>query len=140
VSYLKMNIQEIPIDEVLLLRQRVLWPSQNLDFVKTPQDAQGFHFGLKRNDKWASCISLFITENTAQFRKFATLPDYQGKGYGSQLLHHSFEFLKQKGVKKVTCSARFEKQEFYSKFGMKVEGEGHLKNGLLYIQMAKQLD
>jgi hypothetical protein len=51
VSYLKINIQEIPIDEVLLLRQRLLWPDKILNFVKTPQDAQGFHFGLKVNDK-----------------------------------------------------------------------------------------
>lgn len=135
-----MNIQEIPIDEVLLLRQRVLWPDKNLEFVKTPQDSEGFHFGLKINDKWVSCISLFITENRAQFRKFATLPDYQGKGYGSQLLLHSFQFLKQKGVGNITCSARIEKQEFYIKFGMYPEGREYLKNGLFYIQMTKQLD
>ena len=135
-----MNIQGIPIDEVLLLRQRVLWPDKDLDFVKTPQDAQGVHFGLKKDEKWISCISLFITENTAQFGKFATLPDYQRKGYGSQLLLHSFQFLKQKGVKNITCSARIEKQEFYIKFGMIPEGREYLKNGLFYIQMTKQLD
>lgn len=135
-----MDIQKIPIDEVLLLRQKVLWPDKNLEFVKTLQDAEGFHFGLKVNDKWVSCISVFITENRAQFRKFATLSDYQGRGYGSQLLLHIFQFLKQKGVENIRCSARIEKQQFYTKFGMYPEGGEYLKNGLLYIQMAKQLD
>lgn len=135
-----MNIQEIPINEVLLLRQRVLWPDKNLDFVKMPEDTQGVHFGLKKDEKWISCLSLFITKNTAQFRKFATLSDYQRKGYGSQLLFYSFEFLKQKGVKNITCSARIEQQQFYTKFGMEPEGTEYLKNGLFYIQMTKQLD
>ena len=122
---------------MLLLRQKVLWPDKDLDFVKMPQDAQGFRFGLIKDKKWISCISLFITENTAQFGKFATLPDYQRKGYGSQLLLHSFQFLKQKGVKNIRCSARIEQREFYIKFGMRPEGTEYLKNGLFYIQMTK---
>jgi hypothetical protein len=29
-----MIAQEIPIEQVLLLRQKVLWPNKNLDFVR----------------------------------------------------------------------------------------------------------
>ena len=131
-----MTIQEIPIAEVLLLRQKVLWPDKDLEFVKTPKDAQGIHFGVFLDEQWVSCISLFEEEkHRAEFRKFATLQTYQGKGYGSQLLRYSFQYLQQQNYKAVYCSARYEKQGFYEKFGMLVKGERYLKNGLNYIQM-----
>jgi predicted GNAT family N-acyltransferase len=63
------------------------------------------------------------------------LQTYQGKGYGSQLLRHSFQYLQQQNYKAVYCSARYEKQAFYEKFGMLAKGERYLKNGLNYIQM-----
>ena len=134
----KMIPKEIPIDEALILRQKVLWPHKNLDFVKTPTDSKGVHFGINVVGKWISCISLFMEkEGRAQFRKFATLPEFQGNGYGSQLLNHSFDFLKEKKIKTVYCSARTEKQDFYKKFGMQPAGEIYEKNGLQYIQMQK---
>ncbi len=128
--------QEIPIAEVLVLRQKVLWPNKDIEFVKTPKDAQGIHFGVSVNQEWVSCISLFLEENhRAEFRKFATLPMWQGKGYGSKLLCYSLDYLQQQQYKTVYCSARLEKQGFYEKFGMHSKGESYLKNGLNYIQM-----
>ena len=136
-----MNLQEIPIDAVLVLRQKVLWPNENLDFVKTSNDAQGFHFGVKLDGEWISCISLFFEKGErAQFRKFATLAEFQGKGYGSLLLDYSFNFLKNRNVRTVYCSARIEKQDFYTKFGMLSIGESYLKDGLSYIRMEMTLN
>lgn len=129
-------IQEIPIDAVLQLRQKVLWPDKGLDFVRTPNDDRGIHLGIFIEGEWVSCISLFIEENQhAVFRKFATLPDFQNKGYGSQLLHYSFNYLQQKGVHSISCSARVEKQSYYQKFGMQPNGYPYLKNGLQYVTM-----
>lgn len=129
-------IQEIPIEEMLLLRQQVLWPDKDLDFVRTPNDDRGIHFGIFQEDQWISCISLFIEENQhAVFRKFATLPDFQNKGYGSQLLQFSFNYLQQLGIHSISCSARVEKQSYYLKFGMQTNGYPYLKNGLDYIEM-----
>lgn len=129
-------IQEIPLDTVLLLRQQVLWPDKDLEFVRTPNDHQGVHLGVCIEGQWVSCISLFLEENRhAVFRKFATLPDFQNKGYGSQLLHYSFNYLQQQGVHSISCSARVEKQSYYLKFGMQPIGYPYLKNGLYYILM-----
>ena len=129
-------IQEIPLDNVLLLRHQVLWPDKDLDFVRTPNDHQGVHLGVCIKGQWVSCISLFIEENQhAVFRKFATLPDFQNKGYGSQLLHYSFNYLQQQGVHSISCSARVEKQSYYLKFGMQPNGYPYLKNGLQYVTM-----
>lgn len=129
-------IQEIPLDTVLLLRQQVLWPDKDLEFVRTPNDHQGVHLGVCIEGQWVSCISLFLEANDhAVFRKFATLPDFQNKGYGSQLLHYSFNYLQQQGVHSISCSARVEKQSYYLKFGMQPIGYPYLKNGLYYILM-----
>ena len=129
-------IQEIPIDAVLQLRQKVLWPDKDLEFVRTPNDHQGVHLGVCIEGQWVSCISLFLEANDhAVFRKFATLPDFQNKGYGSQLLHYSFNYLQQLGIITISCSARVEKQSYYQKFGMQPNGYPYLKNGLYYILM-----
>ena len=73
-------IQEIPIDALLQLRQKVLWPDKDLEFVRTPNDDRGIHLGVLIDDQWVSCISLFLEENHhAVFRKFATLAEFQNK-------------------------------------------------------------
>lgn len=129
-------IQKIPIDALLQLRQQVLWPDKDLEFVRTPNDDRGIHLGIFIEGEWVSCISLFIEENQhAVFRKFATLPDFQNKGYGSQLLQYSFNYLQQQGVHSISCSARVEKQGFYEKFGMEAKLEPYFKNGLKYVTM-----
>ena len=134
-------IREIPIDAVLQLRQKVLWPDKGLDFVRTPNDDCGIHLGIFIEGEWVSCISLFIEENQhAVFRKFATLPDFQNKGYGSQLLHYSFNYLQQLGITAISCSARVQKQGFYQKFGMQPNGYPYLKNGLQYVTMEMNLE
>jgi predicted GNAT family N-acyltransferase len=134
-------IQEIPIDDVLQLRQKVLWPNKDLNFVRTPNDDHSIHLGVCIQGQWVSCISLFIEENQhAVFRKFATLPDFQNKGYGSQLLHYSFNYLQQLGMHSISCSARVEKQGFYQKFGMQPNGYPYLKNGLQYVTMEMNLE
>ncbi|MBP6424560.1 MAG: GNAT family N-acetyltransferase [Flavobacterium sp.] len=134
-------IQVIPIDAVLQLRQQVLWPDKDLEFVRTPNDDRGIHLGIFIEGEWVSCISLFIEENQhAVFRKFATLPDFQNKGYGSQLLQYSFNYLQQQGVHSISCSARVEKQSFYEKFGMEAKLEPYFKNGLKYVTMEVNLE
>lgn len=39
-------ILEIPLDIVLSLRQQVLWLDKDIDFVRTPNDDTGIHFGI----------------------------------------------------------------------------------------------
>ncbi|MFV5703623.1 hypothetical protein ACM55F_17330 [Flavobacterium sp. XS2P12] len=66
-----MIAQEIPIEQVLLLRQKVLWPNKNLDFVRILKAC----ICLFLDQQWISCISLFMEDNhRAEFRN---LPLYQ---------------------------------------------------------------
>ncbi len=86
-----MIIREASLDEVWQLRHEVMWPDQELSFVQLKDDANGRHFGLYVNDTLVSVISLFPEGTRAQFRKFATLREEQGKGYGSRLLAYTLE-------------------------------------------------
>ena len=134
-----MQIQEIPIQQVLVIRQEVMWPDKDLDFVKIPGDDVAVHLGLIDDGQLKSIISLFQENQSIQFRKFATLESEQGKGYGTILLKHIFEQFGQTGILAIWCHARVSKAKFYEKFGMKKVGETFLNNGIEYVKMERRM-
>ncbi|MHA8059873.1 GNAT family N-acetyltransferase [Aquirufa beregesia] len=134
-----MQIQEIHIEQVLVIRQEVMWPDKDLDFVKVSGDDAAIHLGLVDAGQLKSVISIFKEHQSIQFRKFATLVSDQGKGYGSILLNHVFEQFSQSDIKQIWCHARVPKAQFYEKFGMKKAGETFLKNGIEYVKMEKRI-
>jgi GNAT superfamily N-acetyltransferase len=113
-----MKIKEIAASLTWQIRHEVMWPDQPFEFVQLAEDDLGLHFGVFMNEKLVSIISCFIADEELQFRKLATLEQYQGKGIASKLLDHVFDLAKQKGLKKIWCNARTNKKEFYEKFGM----------------------
>ncbi len=117
-----------------------MWPNKPRDFVRLENDDRGKHFGLFKNNRLVSVISLFETENVVQFRKFATLVEFQGKGYGSQLLRHIINYCQKKEYSKIWCNARENKTSFYQKFGFKLTEKSFMKSGIEYIIMEKSLD
>lgn len=134
-----MQIQEIPIQQVLEIRQEVMWPDKDLEFVKLAGDETAMHLGLIDEGQLKSVISLFQENQSLQFRKFATLVSEQAKGYGSLLLKHVFEQFSQADVEQIWCNARVSKVQFYEKFGMKIVGEAFLKNGIEYVKMERRM-
>ena len=133
------KILEISIKEVIEIRHAVMWPDKPMDYVRLPNDQEGRHFGLHINDKLVSVISLFIENSEAQFRKFATLLSYQGKGYGSILLNEIMAIAQQHQLSKIWCNARIEKSAFYKKFGMHATDQTFVKGGIHYVIMEKKL-
>ena len=89
-----MTIKEVSVDQILPIRQQVMWHDKSIDFVRVPEDENGIHFGLFVEENLISVVSVFIHGQEAQFRKFATLEQFQGKGYGSRLLEYIFDFLR----------------------------------------------
>lgn len=122
------------------LRQEVLYPSQPIDNIVLEDDDNGLHFGLYDSDKLISVVSLFIRGTEAQFRKFATDNNYQGKGYGSELLNFMLTHAKQQGVTKIWCNARMTAINFYNKHGFTEAGSDFINRGITYIRMEKSLD
>ncbi|MCO4292080.1 GNAT family N-acetyltransferase [Solitalea sp. MAHUQ-68] len=134
-----MNINLIKADDVLTLRRDILYPNKNLSELKLPEDDFGMHYGLFVNDRLISVVSLFISGNSAQFRKFATLTSFQGKGYGSALLNHLIQEAAKQGCETIWCNARLSAADFYLRFGFTKTEETFTKDEVDFVIMRKSL-
>lgn len=135
-----MEIKKLNKERVWDIRHRVLWPDRDIEYIQLEDDDEGIHFGLVVEDRLVSVISLFVRDGIAQFRKFATLQEEQGKGYGSILLHHTLKEASRLGAKRIWCNARKNKTHFYSRFGFEEKGDVLEKEGQEYIMMEKSYD
>ncbi len=140
MNSIAITIREIPYQSTWSIRQEVMWPDQKIDYVKLAKDNEGLHYGLFYHDKLVSIVSVFIEEREAQFRKFATLVQNQGCGYGSILLSQLFLDLEQRGISRIWCNARVDKTSFYERFGMAKTPKRFKKGGIEYIIMEKFLN
>ncbi|WP_439185190.1 GNAT family N-acetyltransferase [Carboxylicivirga taeanensis] len=131
------RIVEITPEETMAIRHEVMWPDKPSDYVRLPNDAEGKHYGLFVDNEMVSVISLFIESGHAQFRKFATLFSYQGKGYGTLLLKEVFKIAQCSNSEKIWCNARRDKGEYYARFGMRLTDRTFVKGGIEYVIMEK---
>ncbi|MEX6687350.1 GNAT family N-acetyltransferase [Danxiaibacter flavus] len=134
-----MTIAAVPLKDVWELRREVMYPELSIDGVKLPDDESGNHLGLYDGDDLVSVVSVFVTNNELQFRKFATRAAMQNKGYGTTLLKYVMDVADQMQCIKVWCNARTSATKFYEKFGMKATGDTWLAKGHELIKMEKQL-
>jgi len=114
-----------------------MWPEKPIEFIALDEDRKGIHFGLWKGVQIVSVISLFINEDEAQFRKFATALSEQSNGYGTLLMRHLMTYAENLKVKKIWCNARADKTSFYEKFGMRQTSKSFIKGGINYIIMEK---
>lgn len=61
-SNVTSEIVPLSADQTWPLRYRVLWPEENPESIKLPEDPGGIHFGLQKNGQLISVISIFIRE------------------------------------------------------------------------------
>ncbi|TAE45938.1 MAG: GNAT family N-acetyltransferase [Bacteroidetes bacterium] len=135
-----MQIRTIAPHETWDIRHRVMWPDKSIGFVKLDEDDAGEHYGLFAGEKRVSIVSVFWQGKEVQFRKFATLHEEQGKGYGTALLREVFAQLEERGCQRIWCNARIEKAPFYEKLGMRRVGAAFLRDGLAYLMMEKSVE
>ncbi|MDQ0860521.1 GNAT family N-acetyltransferase [Bacillus sp. V2I10] len=136
---METTIRKVDKEEVWELRHKVMWSHKAFDYIKLEDDHLAIHFGLFKEDILISVITLFINNEEGQFRKFATVQQEQGKGYGSALLNYVFKEAKIYGVKRIWCNARKNKVNFYKKFGLRETNSSFIKEGKSYIIMEKYL-
>lgn len=134
-----MNIRSIKWEDALQIRHQVLWPDKNPEFCKVPDDENALHFGGFLEDKLISVASIYIKNDSARLRKFATLVEFQGQGIGTKLLSHIINELKQSNLNSIWCDARKTAVTFYKKFDMKTEGTEFLKSDVPYFKMSAKL-
>ena len=146
-------------NEILELRQRVMWPNRALEYsrVAGDDDPSTMHFGVYNEGRASptdqlrrvlcAVVSVWLTNTSgpagrqceAQFRKFCTNSDVQRRGIGSRLLMAVFTHLRNatlmraKGgpIRRIWCNARVEQRRFYSKlgFGMKAIDGSEFEKG-----------
>lgn len=133
------HIEQIPPELTWRIREQVLYPGKDPEYSKLPEDYDGMHFGLFDQNTLISVVSLFRHETGMQFRKFATLNEFQGKGYGTELLDHLIETAKTEGCERVWCNARKSASGFYGKFGFLETEITFNKYGHDYVIMEKIL-
>ncbi|MEO9966582.1 MAG: GNAT family N-acetyltransferase [Reichenbachiella sp.] len=131
------EVKTIPFQSTWDIRHSVMWPNKKVDYVKLPDDEQGQHFGLFVGEELVSIVSTFITSNEAQFRKFATLNEFQGKGHGTTLLTYLMTELELQNLKRIWCNARVDKTNFYKRFGLTTTQNTFSKGGVDYVVMEK---
>lgn len=134
-----IEIQKVNADDLLEIRHLVLWPDMPREFVKVPEDESGTHFGLYLNGVLVSVISLFAEGKTVRFRKFATLPGFQGKGLGSRLLQHAIAYAQTQGYTRMWCDARTDALGFYERFQFKKFSEPFFKEHISYYKIERML-
>ncbi|MFP7734133.1 GNAT family N-acetyltransferase [Priestia aryabhattai] len=130
-----MNVQSITKEQAWQVRHIVMWPDKDFKYIQLKDDASGMHYGLFEEGELKSVVSLFIKNDEAQFRKFATLQEEQGKGYGSHLLEEVFLKAKSLGVRKIWCNARENKVPFYQTFNMRETTRAFTKSSTRYVVM-----
>jgi len=134
-----MEIKRIKAEQTWELRHQVMWPDKDIEYVKLADDFTGIHYGAFEGNQLISVISIFFCDKKVQFRKFATLANMQGKGYGTRLLTFVIAEAERMGAKTIWCNARKEKANFYTKFGLKEIGAAFVKDGVEYVMMGKEL-
>lgn len=128
-------IKEINYKTTYPIRHAVMWPDKPMAYIELKDDPTGFHYGYFHEGILVAVISIFIKDNKAQFRKFATLVNYQRKGIGRKLLNYALESLKD--VETIWCNARLEKTSYYESFNMKKTDQIFEKGGKSYVIMCK---
>lgn len=134
-----LEIKQIQPSDTWEIRHRVMWADKPFEYVQLAEDEKGLHFGVFKNTQLVSVVSLFIENDSAQFRKFATEISEQGKGYGGKLLAHLIEEAIQQNVKKLWCNARLSATELYQKYGFQIVSESWVKDGVEYVKMERVL-
>lgn len=133
------HIEQIPAELTWRIRLQVLYPGKDPEYAKLPEDEEGMHLGLFDQNMLISVVSLFKKGKDMQFRKFATLEQYQRKGYGTELLNYLTELSAEEGCVRIWCNARKNATGFYSKFGFSETDQTFQKNGHDFVIMEKKI-
>ena len=132
-------IRPVSPEQTYPLRHEVLWPDKPADYIKLDNDADGQHVGAFRGNVLVAVISLFVVGEDARFRKFATRPDQQRQGIGTQLMHYVEAEARQRGAIRLWCDARLDAASFYRRFDMEPTGEEFFKGNIPYVKFQKML-
>lgn len=123
--------------KVLQLRNEIMHPSQNLDYVKSKNDINGVFCLIQKDEQIIGSASWVVNQENVVIYKVCIKNEYQGYGYGKKLINY---IINQTSSLKLplTLDARYSQHKFYEKFGFVKTGEVFIKYELNFIQMLKK--
>ncbi|WP_159641669.1 GNAT family N-acetyltransferase [Erysipelothrix anatis] len=124
-------IKPVDLETVYTIRHHAMYPSESRDFVQVDGDDSAQHLGFYLGDSCVSVLSIFEDNDFIQIRKFATLPEYQNKGYGTTLIQHVLV----SESRPIVLNARLEKVPFYERLGFIPTDTTFTRHGLSYTMM-----
>lgn len=133
-------INEVNYAHILEIRHQVMYPEKGIDDVRLPDDDKGLHIGYFKDGVPVSVLSLFLNNRELQFCKFATLVEFQGQGYGSELLKWVLDYASDMQFERVWCNARKGKTDFYKKFGFDETDQLFEKDGYQFVVMERKFE
>lgn len=134
-----IEIKKVSVEDILPIRHKVLWHDKPFEFVKVTGDEEGIHFGLYVDSKLVTIISLFTEEKSMRFRKFATLPEYQNRGFGKMMMLYVIDYAKENNFERLWCDARTDALNFYERLSFKKFSEPFFKENIEYYKIEKIL-
>lgn len=137
---MEIQIEQIRFDLTWPIRHEAMYPDLPFEAIKLDDDPKGLHFGLYTEHQLIAVVSLFNIDSIYQFRKFATKTTEQGKGYGTILLNHIINYVRERGGQKLWCNARLSASGFYNKFGLVQTDQPYTSNGIEFVTMELQLN
>ena len=122
-------IKFVAVEKILAIRNEVLREGKlNPDECRFPSDLNegAFHLGNFEENLLVSIASFHpqniepYTERGFQLRGMATIPGYQGKGMGNQLLNFAIVYLRGQKANYLWCNARKKALNFYGSIGFEI--------------------
>ncbi len=136
---LKVVVEQIFPSLTWRIRHVAMYPDHPFDSIKLTNDFDGIHFGIYVDHELTGVVSLFTQGVVGQFRKFAVLPEAQGKGFGKHLLQYLIDFCKVQKLTKLWCNARVNAKDFYTKFGFHETDKTYTADGFDFVIMEMKL-
>ena len=127
-----MRVRQISPSDTYLIRQQVLRPGRDIAtcYFSDDDKEQTLHLGAFIDKKLVRVASFFFRPSPSfeslgqyQLRGMATLPEFRGQGYSSELLKFGFPLIKRNFCDLVWCNARLNAIDFYQKVGFEPIGD-----------------
>lgn len=148
MSYSQITILEISHSsnayrETVALRTKVLREplGMNLSEEALARETDSIHLAMYQGEALVACVVLKpLSVKEIKMRQMAVDDDFQGMGYGKQLVQAAEAKCREKGYEQISLHARNYAVAFYRKLGYEIVGEPFEEVGIKHFKMVKELD
>ncbi len=123
------------------LRREILRLPLGLDFTDEELAAEWdqHHLVALLKGEVVACLALAHLEAAFKMRQVAVATEWQGLGFGRELVVESERFARDRGVERMVLHARAHVVAFYERLGYQVQGEEFMEVGIPHWSMHKSL-